>query len=217
MEFEFKEKIKNHIGDFNELLQELKEESDKYGILVKTDEKGNIIYYRENDGTITINEFNEKNLLIKKTIKNTENDENLLIEQYKYDEKGNKIKEWNNKKDTHTRKFDKNNNIIEEIVEKQGELLYHNKFEYDDKNRIIYEENQTIGKYHYYDKDNTLLNYSVIYNKEFDTYEIMYNNFTNGYKKLQIRANGDRIWLFNGVEIHRENPLQPLPEEEKEE
>ncbi len=211
--FQFKDKIENHIGDVDELIKELQIECDKYGILIQEDERGNVIYFRNNEGKIELREYNEKNLRTKLTIKESETDDNPLIITYEYDEFNNIIREEDNKGNLKEMSYDSNKNIIKEIIKKDNEIIYNGSYEYDEKGNIIYQEDEKIGKKYIYINDDKFLYCIVSYNKEFDVYELTYNNYKNGYKKFEIRGNGDRVWLFNGSEIHKENILQPIQNE----
>lgn len=208
--FKHEDKINEFIKDEKLFAQELMEECDKYGYVIKTDDVGNIIYHRDNDGKITETEYNDRNLKIRETIRENKDDNNPKIINYTYNDEMQLIVINDNKNNSETKEYDKNGNVTYHKIIENNEIILEIKSKYNENNLLIFEENKNIStKFHYIDND-PFMYYMIRYDEETDFYEIEFNNYKNGYKKLILKHNGEKVWYFNGTEIQKEETISPI-------
>lgn len=193
----FKGKIDEFIENNPNIIEDSQNKIDEYGTITKSDEKDRIIYIRDKNGNEKFFEYGDFGIIYRKGYEEPD-----LEEFFTYDEYGNEIKYENSKGFICEMRYDNKNRVIANWDTNGNKNLY----EYDEKDRIIYQEiNDKIARKTIY-QYGELQNFTYTYNSENDSITIEYRDYKNGYKLYRTLEDGTEQW-FQNSELIKEIPF----------
>lgn len=191
----FKDKVEEFVENNPDLLETSENKINEYGIITINDEYDRPLYIKDKYGKEQFFRYGFYGIEYRKGY----NGETDLEENFTYDEFGNQIKYETNKGFIKETRYDEKRRIIATWDTTGNKHIY----EYDDSDRIIYEEiNETIAKKTVYHLGEVKV-FTYIYNSETDTISVEYTDSRNGYKMYKIKDDGTEQW-FQDSELIKE-------------